>query len=457
MVGDLRAGVAGQEHLAHPRREVGDQAGPPRGPRLRRGGAGVGLGQRLQQVEGLHVGHRVQDVLDRARVVEVARGGRLGRAAGAGVRATGPARTPARRTRSGRRPRRRSARRPSSGRRARPCRCRGAGRRRRARRARHPPDQPARLDAGLDQVPVHGEAVHDRGVRQQPDPVPLGQHPVQGTGLVEGLPHRQQAGAGGEQPGEQLPGLGGPRLGHRHAFAVQAGGGGRREHQAALGGLRGRAQEQQRVARGAGAAVQHDLAARDRDAARDPPQVGRRGGRPAVGGRASTASTRPQVSRDRWVIRRPSSRTCRWAASRVGQPQPPARSGHASGSTRSPARPASRCTTSRTSSSCSRLGSRSECETSTSQVATSALSTVASRSPPTDSFRSGTERVRQLARATPPPVHQLAQRRAAARARRAASARAGRRAAAASARGRPRGAVRRAARARPAGRRERCR
>ena len=56
---------------------------------------------------------------------------------------------------------------------------------------RDPADQPGRLDAGLDQVPVDGEPVHDRGVREQPDPLPLGQQPVEGAGLVEGLPHRR--------------------------------------------------------------------------------------------------------------------------------------------------------------------------------------------------------------------------------------------------------------------------
>ena len=39
-------------------------------------------------------------------------------------------------------------------------------------------------------------------------------------------------------------------------------------------------------------------------------------------GRASTASTRRQVSRERWVSRRPISRTWRWAAALVVEPEP---------------------------------------------------------------------------------------------------------------------------------------
>ncbi len=117
-----------------------------------------------------------------------------------------------------------------------------------------------------------------------------------------------------------------------------------------------------------------------------------RGRRSRDTGRASTPSTRRQVSRDRWVSRRPISRTCRWAARSSSSPSLAARSAHSSGATRSVARPARSCTTSRTSSSASRLRSRSLCGTSTNQVATSARSIVASRSPPSASLRSGTER-----------------------------------------------------------------
>ena len=51
------------------------------------------------------------------------------------------------------------------------------------------------LDAGLDHVPVDGEPVDRRRVRQQPDPLPLGQDPRQRAGLLERLPDRQQPAA----------------------------------------------------------------------------------------------------------------------------------------------------------------------------------------------------------------------------------------------------------------------
>ena len=117
---------------------------------------------------------------------------------------------------------------------------------------------------------------------------------------------------------------------------------------------------------------------------------GRRG--PTVeAGPASTASVRRHVSRDRCEIRRPSSRRCRWAAPASATPRPGASSAHRSGPTRSVARPATSWRTSRASSRASRHRSRSACGTSTSQVATSAFSTVASRSPPSASLRSGTD------------------------------------------------------------------
>ena len=62
-----------------------------------------------------------------------------------------------------------------------------------------------------------------------------------------------------------------------------------------------------------------------------------------------------------WAIRRPSSRTWTWAARSSSSPRPAARSAHASGATRSVARPAVSCSTSRTSSSASRDRSRSAC------------------------------------------------------------------------------------------------
>ena len=51
-------------------------------------------------------------------------------------------------------------------------------------------DQGAGLGAGLHDVAVDGEAVDRRGVRQQPDLLPLGQERLDPVDLVEGLPHR---------------------------------------------------------------------------------------------------------------------------------------------------------------------------------------------------------------------------------------------------------------------------
>ena len=117
---------------------------------------------------------------------------------------------------------------------------------------RHGADQRGRLDAGLDDVPVDGEPVDRRGVRQQPDPLPLGQEAVERPGLLERLPDGQQARPRGQQPDQQLSRLAGPGLGQRGALAGQARGGGRREHHVPLGGLGGRPQQQQRVRRRAG-------------------------------------------------------------------------------------------------------------------------------------------------------------------------------------------------------------
>ena len=95
---------------------------------------------------------------------------------------------------------------------------------------------------------------------------------------------------------------------------------------------------------------------------------------------------------------------CRCAVVASASPSTSAMSGQYSGTTRSVARPATPCRASRTSSSAPRERSRSTCGTSTSQLATSALSTVASRRPPTDSFRSGTDEWASSPSRSPRPV-----------------------------------------------------
>ena len=100
--------------------------------------------------------------------------------------------------------------------------------------------------------------------------LPLGQDPVERAGLVEGLPHRQQPRSGGEQPHEQAAG---PRRATARAAAAHS-----RTSRAAvagastsvvLGGGRGGTEQQQRVLRGPGPAVQHDLARGQRHAGRE--------------------------------------------------------------------------------------------------------------------------------------------------------------------------------------------
>ena len=182
-------------------------------------------------------------------------------------------------------------------------------------------DQCGRLDAGLDEVPVDGEPVDHRRVRQQPDPLPLGQDPVHRAGLLERLPDRTQPRTRCQQPYEQLARALGPGIGERRALADQASGAGGRQLDVALGRQRGRTQQQQRVVGGVGVGVEHHLARGERDAG---PERLERGRRTAAGedGRASTSSVRRHVSRDRWAIRRPSTRRCRWTARGVGQPEP---------------------------------------------------------------------------------------------------------------------------------------
>ena len=175
----------------------------------------------------------------------------------------------------------------------------------------HVPDQPRGLAAGLHHVAVDGEPVDLRGVREQPDPLPLGQERRERPGLVERLPHREQTRPRREEPDQRLAGPGGPGLREARALRYQTRHRCRRQLDVALGRHRRRPQEQRRVdgrARVAASALPRLPRARPPARSR-PPRAGVR--RAADAGRVSTPSTRRQVRRDRWVIRRPSSRTCR--------------------------------------------------------------------------------------------------------------------------------------------------
>ena len=251
----------------------------------------------------------------------------------------------------------------------------------------------------------------DRGVRQQPDPLPLRQDPVQRAGLVEGLPDAEQARARPRAAGRtgRAPR---PATGRRS-------GGPSRASRAAVAGASTRSRSAASAAARSSSSGSCGRAAR-RGRGRPPRRRSRRPGRPVSSrgpargrsgsGWRSTASTRRQASRERWVIRRRQSAGVplgggRRRAGRAARRSRPSTPGDPVGG---PARPPS-CSASRTSSSASRQRSRSACGTSTSQVATSALSTVASRRPPSDSLRSGTEACASSPVSRPRVADQLAQ------------------------------------------------
>jgi hypothetical protein len=126
-------------------------------------------------------------------------------------------------------------------------------------------DQPGGLHAGLHDVPVDGEAVDRRRVREQPDPFPLGQDRVQGTRLLQRLPHRQQPGSRGEEPDQRLTCGRGPGVGQRRALGDQAGRGRGSQLQVALRRDRGGPEQQGRVTGRPGVTGEHHLARRERD------------------------------------------------------------------------------------------------------------------------------------------------------------------------------------------------
>ena len=201
--------------------------------------------------------------------------------------------------------------------------------------SRDVPDQRRGLDAGLDDVPVDGEAVDRRGVREQPDPLPLRQDPGQRARSPPGSP--TPAAARARRPAGRTSSCrasSGHGVGQRRALAHQPGRGRRSQHDVALGGLGRGAQQQHRVlGRGGPAPSAPPRRARARRRARSAPAPAA-GRAVADAGRASTASTRRQVSRERWVIRRPSSRT--WLGGRgVVEPEAVGEVAHSSGATRS--------------------------------------------------------------------------------------------------------------------------
>ena len=152
------------------------------------------------------------------------------------------------------------------------------------------PDQRRRLDAGLHDVPVDGEPVDRRGVRQQPDPLPLGQDLVERAGLLERLPRAEQPAARGEQPDQQL---GAPRPAtasgsgaHSRASRAAVGGASTTSRSAASAAARSSSAGS---SAGPGPPVEHDLARRP--ARRPRPPASATGGA-ADGARAGPARRR---------------------------------------------------------------------------------------------------------------------------------------------------------------------
>ena len=127
----------------------------------------------------------------------------------------------------------------------------------------HVADQRRGLDAGLDDVPVDGEAV-DRARRAGA----AGSAPTPGSARasapvsssVSQTPSSPRPEASSRTSSWRASA--GHGDGHRDTFARQAGRGRGRQHDVALGGLGGRAQEQHRILGRTGVSIQDDLAAR---------------------------------------------------------------------------------------------------------------------------------------------------------------------------------------------------
>ena len=130
-------------------------------------------------------------------------------------------------------------------------------------------DQRGGLATGLHHVSVDGEAVDRRGVRQQPDPLPLRKHETEGSGLLQRLPHGQQPWSGRQQPHEQLPRLVRPRLRQGRGLPHQPGGRRRCQDDVTLGRLGSGTQEEHRVLVGTRPGIEDHLARGERDAGGD--------------------------------------------------------------------------------------------------------------------------------------------------------------------------------------------
>ena len=286
----LRHGDLGHRHrrrLPEPeRRDRGaphlqDETRAPARPRLGRGGPGVRLGERDQQGDRLRGGESRGDALEGGGIVRVSRG------RGLGEQQVPPdeqrdeldalvVETHARRDRPGDR----LARDTVLGEAA-LADVVQQGRDHEDVGAAYRPDQGGGLATGLDHVPVDREAVDRRRVRQQPDPLPLGEHEAEGTGLLQRLPDGQQPRSGCEQAHQQLSCFVRPRLREGRRLPHQPGGRRRSQDDVPLGGFGGGPQEEHGVLIGSGPGVQHHLTGGERDAGGD----GRQPRSPAPGPR----------------------------------------------------------------------------------------------------------------------------------------------------------------------------
>jgi hypothetical protein len=202
---------------------VVDQPGPPRGPGRAAGGAGVGLGERAEQVEQLAAAPDCSDqLLDGARVVGVTPGGQVDEGQvlahedldlfAVGGRQAHPLHLGPGQGRAGDR---------VVGDPGELADVVEQGRQQQQVGPVNVAQEPLRLDDRLDLVPVDRVPVDRVALRPRAHPGPLGQPAHDQSGLVARLPDPDLRGAGREQLQQRLAGGGRPRRGQRRAVGGQ--------------------------------------------------------------------------------------------------------------------------------------------------------------------------------------------------------------------------------------------
>jgi hypothetical protein len=258
--------AAGMDSMTMPTDPVPDLPGPPGGPGRGAGRAGVGLGQRRQQVQGRHVPDRLDDRGDGGRVVRVAAGGEVAeqqvvpdqpldrpdvRLAQAHPAQPGHAQVG-----------------PDhgvvgvvafvlAGSLADVVQDRGQ---QQQVRSGDPADQAGGVHRGLHQVPVDRVEVDRVALRQRAQPLPAGQQGGDQAGLVQVLPGGEHRLARSEQGQERIERDRRPRVGQRRAGAGQPQHGGRRHRQPGLRGGGRRPHHQRGIVGRVDRSGQHRLA-----------------------------------------------------------------------------------------------------------------------------------------------------------------------------------------------------